>query len=96
MSDLTEDVIAMVLASDWLKERDDRMRSEGWVHRDKEIGTTYDVGWFGISDEEDVYDDVWHSHFITTSFRNADDTSYRWGCEYRVNRVNPFIKGEGI
>jgi len=66
-------------------------RSEGWVYRDEEQGTYYEIGWDQTNDDGN---DEWFVDHKTTSLSRASQTAYRWGCEYRAVRTNPFLKKE--
>ena len=99
-NDLESQLMQAALSSSWLKERDNRMRSEGWKHRDNEVGTRYEIGnWVDLEDvEEDEEDNklvrvgdwgwrlIRHAH----SASDAQNTAYRWGCDYREVRINPW------
>jgi hypothetical protein len=63
--------------------------SEGWHHRDDEKGTYYEIGWEDPS-ADDAQEDGWYVSQTTTSKSHASHTAYRWGCEYRSVRTNPF------
>lgn len=89
-TELTPELLELVLNSDWLKQRDDQMRSEGWQYRDAETGTVYEIGWM----EWEGNKEIWNCHSRTSSFTEARNTASRWGCDYRTIRVNPFMEKE--
>jgi hypothetical protein len=67
----------------------------GWHTRDADKGTYYEIGWDHAPDEENG-EEYWNTVQTTTSLSHAQATSYRWGCDYRVIRNNPFeTKGTG-
>ena len=79
-----------------------KARSEGWNSRDKEEGTRYEIGYWGDRDDErdgetelaegEAWDDqVWHKSRDASSASDASDTAYRWGCDWRAIRHNPFL-----
>jgi len=63
-------------------------KHEGWVTRDKETGTYYEVGW---DSEDDEGNEVWHCDHTTTSYNKAYNTASRWGCDFRTIRTNPYL-----
>jgi len=65
----------------------DAARSEGWQFRNKEIGTSYEIGWESTNDEGEP---EWNVNSTTTDYYHAWSTAQRWGCEYRTIRNNPF------
>jgi hypothetical protein len=87
MNELSEEIIQQVLNSEWLKERDESMKSIGWNYRNSNIGTYYEIGW---DERDDEGNDVWFCDHKTTSLSNAHSTASRWGCDYKEIRSNPY------
>ena len=78
-------------------------RKEGWETRHNEEGTYYEVGTYRDYDEYDEEYDAskvdsdgltWDANFKTTSYVDAKTTAYRWGCDYRTYRKNPYSESK--
>ena len=91
MSELSAEIIQQVLDSEWLKERDESMKSIGWKYRHAETGTYYEIGWDSL---DDAGNDVWFCDHTTISWYDAHNTASRWGCDFRTIHTNPYIAKE--
>lgn len=67
-----------------------KLQAEAWSVRDREVGTYYEVGW-DVRDDQ-TGEETWHSEFSTKNYSYASRTAYRWGCDYRIYRKNPYTE----
>jgi len=66
---------------------------DAWIHRDREIGTTWQVGWDKSEVDEDGKEvEYFHVDRTHSTRQSALAHANRWGVDVRVQRINPFLE----
>jgi hypothetical protein len=77
-------------------------KAYGWQSRHQGDGLTYAVGSYRDIEEWEEHEhnmlcqennQCWVEQFTTKDVRRAQNTAYRWGCDYEIIAVNPYKTG---